>query len=102
VEAIMISKTDIEEALKGVIDPELGINIVDLGLVYDIAISEREVVVTMTMTSAACPLHNLITQMVDRAVFDVTAGKAEVTVNLVFDPPWTPERMSAEARRVLG
>ena len=98
----MIDKQAIEEALKGVIDPELGINIVDLGLVYDIAIDDREVVITMTMTSAACPLHNLITQLVDRAVFDATGGRMEVTVNLVFDPPWTPERMSPEARRVLG
>ncbi len=98
----MPTKTRIEEALKTVMDPELGVNILDLGLIYGIDITDQQVNITMTMTSAACPMHNLLSQLADNAVYDALEGKFEVAVNVVFDPPWTPELMSESARRLLG
>ena len=76
------------------IDPELGINIVDLGLVYGIDISdEGNVKVTMTLTAMGCPLAGVINQMVESAVSEVE-GVKDVEVNIVWNPPWSKERMS--------
>ncbi len=98
----MDTKTRVEAALKTVMDPELGINIFDLGLVYGIDIDDSNVVVTMTMTSAACPMHNLLSQLADNAVYDALEGKLEVEIKVVFEPAWTPDMMSASARDILG
>lgn len=95
-------KEKIEKALRTVMDPELGINILDLGLIYGIDISDELVTITMTMTSASCPMHNLLSQLADNAVFEALNGEREVAVKVVFDPPWTPDLMSEEARRLLG
>jgi len=92
----------IEDALKTVVDPELGVNILDLGLVYGIDIGEDKTVITMTMTSAACPMHNMLAQMAENAVHEALGGDREVEVKVVFDPPWNPDMMSDEARRLLG
>jgi metal-sulfur cluster biosynthetic enzyme len=89
------------ESLKQVVDPELMINIVDLGLVYDIAQEDRTVKVKMTLTSPACPAGpQIITQakMALEQLEDV--DKAEI--QLVMSPPWSPERMTDEARDQLG
>ena len=94
-------KTRIEEALKTVMDPELGVNVFDLGLIYGIEISDADVLVTMTMTSAACPMHNLLSQLADNAVYDALDEKYEVEVKVVFEPAWTPDLMSAAARQIL-
>jgi len=92
----------VREALKSVEDPEAGMNIVDLGLVYAIEARPERVRVEMTMTSPACPVG---AYLVDEAVAAIRAAAAEgteVEVDLVWEPPWTPERMSPEARRRFG
>jgi metal-sulfur cluster biosynthetic enzyme len=89
------------EALRSVIDPELGINIVDLGLVYRIDVEGSLVRVALTMTSPACPLgEQLVARVKER--LKVLRGIERSDVELVWDPPWTPERMSAAARSELG
>jgi len=96
-----MTEDDVREALRTVIDPELGINIVDLGLVYGIDVNQDAVVVTMTMTSAACPLRDYMQELVESAVTSRMPG-AGVTVDIVSEPPWTEEMMSDAARRQLG
>jgi metal-sulfur cluster biosynthetic enzyme len=96
----MIARNAVMEALKKVIDPELGLNIVDLGLVYDVKVDDRNVDVTMTLTTPGCPLHTAIARGAQTAVHNLP-GVDQATVNVVWDPPWTPERMSPEARARL-
>jgi len=98
----MDTKEKVENALKTVMDPELGVNIFDLGLVYGIDIDDSKVVVTMTMTSAACPMHNLLSQLADNAVYEALAGQLDVEIKVVFEPAWSPDMMSASAREILG
>ncbi len=97
----MDTKAKVETALKTVMDPELGVNIFDLGLIYGIDVNDSKVVVTMTMTSAACPMHNLLSQLADNAVFDALEEKMDVEIKVVFEPPWTPDLMSDYARSIL-
>ena len=89
------------EALHAVIDPELGIDIVSLGMVYQVAVVGGEVDVEMTLTTPGCPLHASIEADVKRVLGQVP-GVEGVTVQLVWDPPWTPERMSGEAKSRFG
>ena len=89
------------EALREVIDPEVGINIVDLGLVYGILLEPSAVVVTLTMTTPACPLGDLIESQATHALEAALPGRA-VEIRLVWQPPWRIERMSPAARRMLG
>ena len=91
----------IKKALEEVIDPELGINIVDLGLVYEVREDEGKASIEMTLTSPGCPLAGVIDRMVREEVLSVE-GVKEVDLQLVWDPPWTPEHMSEEARVELG
>ena len=89
-------------ALRAVIDPEVGVDIVSLGLVYDVDIAPGGVVrVNLTMTTPACPLGEDIIEQAYAALSEVPGCEAP-DVQLVWDPPWTPERMSAEARQQLG
>lgn len=96
---------DVRENLKTVYDPEIGINVVDLGLVYDIDLEDKndktDVIVTMTLTSMGCPLGPVIMQEVTGAL-DGMPALGEVGVNIVWTPPWSPEMMSEEARDELG
>lgn len=87
--------------LRDVIDPEVGINIVDLGLVYGIDVDHGEVTLLLTMTTPACPLGDRIVEDARDRIDDVD-GVAAVRVDLVWDPPWTPSRMSPEAKQTLG
>jgi metal-sulfur cluster biosynthetic enzyme len=89
------------EALRQVIDPELGINIVDLGLVCGILLDDERVSVALTMTTPACPLGGLIKSHARAALQDVFPER-EIEVRLVWDPPWTSDRMSRAARQMLG
>lgn len=89
------------EALREVIDPEVGINIVDLGLVYGILLDQTGVVVTLTMTTPACPLGDLIESQATHAV-EAALPDRSVGIRLVWQPPWRIERMSPAARRMLG
>lgn len=88
---------------QNVYDPELGLNVVDLGLLYDIQIrGDKEVYIEMTLTTPACPLYNMIASGVQSAIKARFGEDVKAEVNLVFDPPWTPDRMSEEARARLG
>lgn len=91
----------IREALKGVIDPELHINIVDLGLIYDVREEAGEVEVEMTLTTPGCPLAPVIDKLVKDAVYKVE-GVKEVTLELIWDPPWTQDMISDEGKVELG
>ncbi|MCL5797550.1 MAG: metal-sulfur cluster assembly factor [Patescibacteria group bacterium] len=98
----MLSKKSLMEKLKNIPDPELGISIVDLGLVYDVKADKNgNVEVVMTLTTMGCPLFDLIADPV-RMELSKVKGVKDVTVELTFDPPWTPEKMSKEARVKLG
>jgi metal-sulfur cluster biosynthetic enzyme len=92
----------VREALRGVDDPEAGMNIVDLGLVYDVRVEDDGVAVEMTMTSAACPMADMIVEQVRDAVDAVVPAGARVDVRLVWDPPWTPDRMTGIAKEHFG
>jgi metal-sulfur cluster biosynthetic enzyme len=100
------SRDAVDEAMRDVVDPELGINVVDLGLVYDVRIDEGDsgaiVTVDMTLTSAACPLTDVIE---DQANSALTGGAnplaAEVRINWVWMPPWGPEKITDEGREQL-
>lgn len=99
----MITKEKILQELKTVIDPELNINIVDLGLIYDIGIDESkgEIVVTMTLTTPGCPLSMVFEEWVPEAVKKVE-GVKDVRMNLVWEPAWSPDKLSDEAKEMLG
>lgn len=97
----MANKEELLEVLKGVIDPEIGINIVDLGLVYEVESAEDTNTITMTLTTPGCPMHNSITSWVENVVKHLEPEK-KVVVNLVWEPQWTPDKMSREARQQLG
>jgi metal-sulfur cluster biosynthetic enzyme/Fe-S cluster assembly iron-binding protein IscA len=92
----------VREALRCVIDPEVGINIVDLGLVYGVAVDARTVRVTMTMTTPACPLGQHIRDEVHSRVLGQCPGAEQVEVELVWDPPWSSDKISAEGKQALG
>ncbi|MEP0861308.1 MAG: metal-sulfur cluster assembly factor [Ignavibacterium sp.] len=96
-----ITKEKITDILRTVIDPEIGINIVDLGLVYDINITENIIDITMTLTTPGCPMHGSITDWVKRIV-EMTIPDVSVNVNLVWEPKWTPDKMSEDAKLQLG
>jgi metal-sulfur cluster biosynthetic enzyme len=91
----------VREALKEVIDPEIGVNIVDLGMVYGIDMKEDEVKITMTLTTPMCPLSEYIDQAVKEAL-EVFSSLQAVDVNLVWTPPWNPSMMSEDAKLELG
>ena len=90
------------EALRQVDDPEVHINIVDLGLVYAIAVDAGKVRVTMTMTTPACPVGPFLTEQVEQVVRALVPEDTQVAVDLVWDPPWTPDMMSEMAKIGLG
>jgi metal-sulfur cluster biosynthetic enzyme len=90
------------QALRNVIDPELGMNVVDLGLVYGAEVENGQARVRMTMTTPACPLGEALTEQAERAIRRAVPGVQSVTVDLVWEPPWKPSMMSAAARARLG
>lgn len=90
------------DALRQVEDPEAGMNIVDLGLVYGIEVDADAVRIAMTMTTAACPLGDLITGQARDAVAAIAPPGTAIHVDLVWDPPWTPDRMTGIAREHFG
>lgn len=95
-------KENILGALENVIDPELGIDIVNLGLVYDVDLSEEGICfVTMTLTSMGCPLGPIIVDQIRTALFDIPEVK-DVEVNVVWNPPWSKDMMSRYAKMALG
>lgn len=97
-----MSELEVREALKSVEDPEAGMNIVDLGLVYAIAAEPGRVHVQMTMTSPACPVAAYLVDEAAAAIRTLAPEGTDVQVELVWEPPWTPERMSLEAQGRFG
>lgn len=97
----MTTEEKIWEALKKVIDPELGVSIVDLGLVYDVRYESGVAEVEMTLTSPGCPLAPIIDKKVKEAVAEVAEVK-DLTVEIVWDPPWTRDMMSEELKAEFG
>ena len=97
----MPTKDELLEVFRQVEDPELGMDIVDLGLLYDVEVDEAKVKVTYSLTSMGCPAGPLIAQDIDAAARQVE-GVEEVELELTFDPPWTPDRMSDDAKFILG
>lgn len=98
----MPSEEQVLEVLKEVTDPEIGVNVVDLGLVYGVDIHEDgRVDVTMTLTAPGCPMHGTIARTAEMAV-ETLEGVTDAHVEIVWDPPWTPDRLTDEGRRLLG
>jgi metal-sulfur cluster biosynthetic enzyme len=97
----MATDTDVREALRQVIDPEIGVNIVDLGLVYRIEVEGARARIAMTMTSPACPLADYLKDLVMSAIRRHVPDVVDVDVDLEWEPPWDPDMMSDEARRQL-
>lgn len=97
-----VTETAVLDALRRVMDPELGMNVVDLGLVYGVTTAPGRVAVDLTMTSPACPLGSLIVADAEAAIAAATPPGTAIRVSLVWEPPWSPERLSDKARRELG
>lgn len=97
-----MTEEKIRESLKQVLDPEVGVNIVDLGLIYQVEIRPDEVYIQLTMTSPACPLHGVITKNMDQVIRKAFPDLGEMTIELVWEPAWTSEMMSATAKKQLG
>ncbi len=96
-----LTEAEVLEALRQVYDPEIPVDIVNLGLVYRVAVEDGIVRLKMTMTSPGCPVGDFLTQEVKRAI-GTLEGVDGVSVEFVWDPPWTPEMMTAEAKQRLG
>jgi metal-sulfur cluster biosynthetic enzyme len=100
--AIDTTRSLIHEALRNVYDPELGVNVVDLGLIYVVDVNnEGHVTITMTLTTPGCPMHESIGDGVGVALQDIP-GITSGEIRLVWDPPWDPSRMTEEGRHMLG
>ena len=92
-----IRHDQVTQALREVLDPELGMSVVDLGLIYDVQVDAARVRITMTLTAEGCPLHDAMTEWVRRAVGRIP-GVDQVEVAITFEPPWTPDRIGQAAR----
>jgi FeS assembly SUF system protein len=96
-----VTQEQVLDALREVYDPEIGINVVDLGLVYRVEVHGGNVDVDLTMTAPGCPVYGPMVEMAEEAIRSVP-GVRDVHVQLVWDPPWTPDRMAEDVRRALG
>ena len=97
----MITEEMVLEVMKDVYDPEIPVNVVDLGLIYDLRVEDEEVHLTMTMTAPGCPFGDQLTTDAREKIIAGTGAK-EAYVTMVTDPPWTPALMSEDARKALG
>lgn len=97
----MLSEQTIIEALKTVYDPEIPVNIYDLGLIYDVKLTEGNVHIVMTLTTATCPAAAFMPEEVKNVVYEVE-GVQNVEVDVVYEPRWTKDKMSDEAKALLG
>jgi metal-sulfur cluster biosynthetic enzyme len=97
----MPPKDEVIEALRQVEDPELGMDIVDLGLLYDVEVQGPRVKVTHTLTSMGCPVGPMIQEDIHRVTSELE-GVEDIDVELTWDPPWSPEKMSDDAKFILG
>ena len=97
----MLTIENIIERIKTVYDPEIPVNIYDLGLIYDIKVAERDVNIIMTLTTATCPAAAFMSEEVKNVVYELPDVK-EVSVEVVYEPRWTRDKMSEEAKEALG
>jgi metal-sulfur cluster biosynthetic enzyme len=97
----MVAEEDVLDALSNVIDPELGLDFVELGLIYTVEVNDARVDVTFSLTSPACPIGPQISEQIVEFVSELD-GVDEVVPTMVFTPPWTPDRMSEDAKFALG
>ena len=97
----MITKEQVYEALQDCYDPEIPVNIVDLGLVYDVEVEDGTVAIKMTLTTPGCGMGGMIASNAQSLIMEIP-GVKEANVDLVWDPPWDPSRISEEAREKLG
>ena len=97
----MVTVEDVQDALTNVIDPELGLDFVELGLIYEIEIDEGRVHVTFSLTAPGCPIGPEVAEQIDEFVSELDGVEA-VSSTMVFTPPWTPDRMSEDAKFALG
>lgn len=95
-----VTPATVREALRDVEDPEIPINVVDLGLIYDVSVDGDRVSVDMTFTSLACPAEDMLRESVVERI-ETMPGVESATVTVVWDPPWTADRMSDEAREKM-
>jgi metal-sulfur cluster biosynthetic enzyme len=97
----MVSADEVTDALREVIDPELGLDFVELGLIYDVAVDGGAVHVTYTLTSPGCPIGPQVAEQIAEFVSEIE-GVEDVQSSMTFSPPWTPELMSEDAKFALG
>lgn len=97
----MATKEQVYEALQTCYDPEIPVNIVDLGLIYDVQVNDDKVAVKMTLTAPGCGMGGMIASQARQRILDLP-DVTDATVDLVWDPPWDPSRISAEAKQKLG
>ena len=97
----MVTIDDVQDALSNVIDPELGLDFVELGLVYGVEIDGGTVNVTFTLTTPACPIGPQVSEQMQEFIGELP-GVEQVVPNMVFSPPWTPDKMSEDAKFALG
>lgn len=97
-----IATREIKKKLEEVLDPELNISIVDLGLVYSVKVEKAKVKITMTLTTIGCPLISLIETEIKSKVSELGISEDNIIVELTFDPPWSMEKMSERAKAMLG
>ncbi len=97
----MVTKEEVIQTLKTVNDPEIGIDLIDLGLIYNLEVNKDEVMIKMTMTAPSCPLTDWILFDAQKNV-EAMKGVKKCDIELVWDPPWTPDMISDEARKMLN
>jgi metal-sulfur cluster biosynthetic enzyme len=97
----MATVEDVTDALREVIDPELGLDFVELGLIYEVEVQDGNVSVTYTLTSPGCPIGPQVSEQIEEFVSELD-GVQDVQSTMTFTPPWTPERMSEDAKFALG
>jgi metal-sulfur cluster biosynthetic enzyme len=100
-EETTITVDDVMDALSNVIDPELGLDFVELGLIYGVDVSGADIKVTFTLTTPGCPIGPQVTEQIEEFVGELE-GVASVESEMVFTPPWSPEKMSEDAKFALG
>ena len=96
-----VNQEEVIEALKNVYDPEIPINVVDLGLIYDVQVNEGNIFIQMTLTAPGCGMGPMIAQQAEWAISEVD-GVEDVQVEMTFDPPWSPELISEDGKKLLG
>ena len=100
-EQATVTRDQVVEALKQVYDPEIPVNVVDLGLIYEVDVSEGDVAVVMTLTAPGCGMGPMIAQQAEWAIAELE-GVADVQVEMTFEPPWSPDLISEDGKKILG